>query len=778
MAVNSNLFPPIIDTYMPAFLVAQSVTTSSVTKTYTIMSYVDQEAYDANVNQYIHNSPIDGVEELWVEYEQALAAIAAEYPDPENPTRIAEEAALRAQYDAELLTLISGSSTKTKTEDAFFATRPDPVEIEKEATFDTLNTTNQKYICRVYFALSPYNVLSEIQNAQVVVRNQLTNRSVLHKTKYPSEIMLKAINTDTSKDTADKYYIEIKPEDLENNNFTIDQYYKVQIRFTSIYAEDPGIDLTDPGAIQPIDSWLTRNLRYFSEWSSVCLIRGISVPTISVKDFNNVMPTEVYDTVNNTQVIGAISFADENETETLKSYRIKTYDENDNLLLDSGDIYSNDFTDINNFNYAIQYSFIVDHEYYFLISYTTQNLYTETHRYDFIIIPSQALNLNATIQTIEDVENGRIGVHIVRERSAGSYTGHVVIRRANNKNNFTIWEDIYIATYDDVPYIDLTWYDYTVESGIFYLYGVQGIDTNGSRTAMTTIQKNVMIDFADIFLTSGDKQLKIRFNPNLNSFRRTISEIKIDTIGSQYPFIKRNGAINYAQFPLGGLVTSAMDEEGLFITKAEAFGNSLNDYNEYNEENNIKIYQDVIWEKFFRNKVEKFLYTDDIKLFRSPTEGNLLVKLMDINFQPNQTLGRRLWSFTSSAYEIDDCTLDNYEKYHIYSRTNNGVIISGGGDEPNTLVPIQRVVLVNTMEEFPAIGKIGILYLYDGQFYLWDEENSTYFQVSVPLWNEEEPDFSSLTGIEGRFYTDNQDIYRWNNDTNQYDVISVPTMEG
>jgi hypothetical protein len=64
------------------------------------------------------------------------------------------------------------------------------------------------------------------------------------------------------------------------------------------------------------------------------------------------------------------------------------------------------------------------------------------------------------------------------------------------------------------------------------------------------------------------------------------------------------------------------------------------------------------------------------------------------------------------------------------------------------------------MEEFPAVGRIGILYLYDGQFYLWDEENSTYFQVSVPLWNEEEPDFSSLTGIEGRFYTDNQDIYR------------------
>jgi hypothetical protein len=64
MAVTSNLYPPIIDTYMPAFLVAQSVSTTSVTKTYTVLSYANQEAYDANVNQYIINSPIDGVEEL------------------------------------------------------------------------------------------------------------------------------------------------------------------------------------------------------------------------------------------------------------------------------------------------------------------------------------------------------------------------------------------------------------------------------------------------------------------------------------------------------------------------------------------------------------------------------------------------------------------------------------------------------------------------------------------------------------------------------------------
>jgi hypothetical protein len=67
------------------------------------------------------------------------------------------------------------------------------------------------------------------------------------------------------------------------------------------------------------------------------------------------MATEIYDTIINTRVIGYISFADENETETLKSYRVRSYDSNDNLLTDSGDILSNQFTDINNFNYAIKY---------------------------------------------------------------------------------------------------------------------------------------------------------------------------------------------------------------------------------------------------------------------------------------------------------------------------------------------------------------------------------------------------------------------------------------
>jgi hypothetical protein len=60
-----------------------------------------------------------------------------------------------------------------------------------------------------------------------------------------------------------------------------------------------------------------------------------------------------------------------------------------------------------------------------------------------------------------------------------------------------------------------------------------------------------------------------------------------------------------------------------------------------------------------------FLYSEDVKLFKSPTEGNILVKLTNITFEPIASLGRILYSFTATAVEIDDANIINYKKYNI-----------------------------------------------------------------------------------------------------------------
>jgi len=783
MAVTNNLYPPIVDTYMPAFLI-KSVSVKTIPKTYIKTSYAALDAYNNAYDEYITNSSINGVSDLKNQYDAALASIAAQYPDPTDPTRIDLELQLRKTYQVYLMDLISGSSTANVTENVFF--EPEPTIVVSSVTTNvkttTSPTTDRRFICRVYFSLSQFNSISEIANAQVTVRSQLTNKSVLHKIKYPCDIMLKSVQLDPAKEAAgarDKYFIDIKPEDLNGCNFTIDQYYKVQIRFTSSNAPSSGIDLNDGDAVQAIDGWLSRNLQYFSEWSTVCLVRGISVPTITLQDFDESSATDIWDTIINTKVIGEITFASRNETETLRNYRIKAYepaqDGEDKLLLDSGDIYANEFTDINNFNYEMNYWFRADHEYYFTLTYVTQNLYTETHKYEFTVSSAEVPDLNLQIIAYKDEENGRIGMHINRSRSHGKFTGKIIIRRATAQDNFAKWEDMYISTFDHAPYIDFVWYDYTIESGVFYLYGIQAVDARGARAPMDMFKEPIMINFEHMFLTCKDKQLKLKFNPNISSFKRTISETKVDTIGSKYPYVKRNGYMSYVQFPIGGMISSAMDEDGLFLTKEEAYKDYVDNYNQYNIENYVSDYQDMVWEKFFRDKVKDFLEADDVKLFRSPTEGNILIKLMDVNYQPNQTLGRRLWSFSATAYEIDECNLDNYEKYNIFTRVYDDKVLEDDGD--NTLTPIRRVVFINNESEFPSPGKEKVLYIYNKDIYVWIEDEQKYKLISVPLWDASNPNYIDLNGVVNRLYTDNENLYVWNKLTGEYDIISIPYME-
>ena len=72
-------------------------------------------------------------------------------------------------------------------------------------------------------------------------------------------------------------------------------------------------------------------------------------------------------------------------------------------------------------------------------------------------------------------------------------------------------------------------------------------------------------------------------------------------------------------------------------------------------------------EKDFRNAVIDFLHDGKVKLFKSPTEGNILIKLTDINLTPQGILSRIVYDFTSVASEVASNTMENYKKYELYS---------------------------------------------------------------------------------------------------------------
>ena len=72
-----------------------------------------------------------------------------------------------------------------------------------------------------------------------------------------------------------------------------------------------------------------------------------------------------------------------------------------------------------------------------------------------------------------------------------------------------------------------------------------------------------------MFLTDGDRQLKIAYNPKVSSFKDTILEQKIDTIGNKYPFFFRNNQVKYKEISISGLISYLMDENNLFLSNEE-----------------------------------------------------------------------------------------------------------------------------------------------------------------------------------------------------------------
>lgn len=514
--------------------------------------------------------------------------------------------------------------------------------------------------CRIYFSLSVYTSLNMIQNAQVSVKNQLTNANVLKRSAYPSGIKICKIKTDDDKKSDDKYYIEIKTEDLEDN-FQINQYYKVQIRFTSISASTPPDKITD--------AWLTEQADNFSEWSTICLIRGISKPTLKLTGFDNIEGSSIIIAETLLNVVGTLSFEDTNEKETLKSYQLKLYNLDNKILIDSGVIYSNSYSNVNEINYTFKYMLQDGAEYKLVIEYTTSNLYTEKFNYSFIVLQNTLDGLNAYVSAEVEPELGSIKVTLDTKQGT-NFTGCVVFKRASSKSNFTIWEDIYTITFND-KILKATWYDYTVESGIWYKYCAQRKDSQNNRSVVTPSSEPTMVILDDMFLCGDKKQLRIKYNPQISSYKKSVSESKTDTIGSQYPFIKRNGAIAYRQFSLSGMITFHSDYKNTFVTKDDLYGNDdiQKLYAEYNDQQEIGEYNDFIHEREFRNKVMDFLYADTVKLMRTTTEGNILVKLMDINLTPEVVLGRMIYSFSATAYEIADNTIENMNKYNITGGT-------------------------------------------------------------------------------------------------------------
>jgi hypothetical protein len=96
------------------------------------------------------------------------------------------------------------------------------------------------------------------------------------------------------------------------------------------------------------------------------------------------------------------------------------------------------------------------------------------------------------------------------------------------------------------------------------------------------------------------------------------------------------------------------------ITPTEALSTDLSADNIYKE-------------RQFKLEVLDWLNNGKPKIFRSPAEGNYIVRTMNVSLSPNDTLGRMLHTFQCTAYEIAEWNFKNLSDLKLINIPQNKI---------------------------------------------------------------------------------------------------------
>lgn len=333
--------------------------------------------------------------------------------------------------------------------------------------------------------------------------------------------------------------------------------------------------------------------------------------------------------------------------------------------------------------------------------------------------------------------------------------GKFVISRAASNNNF-YWEKLKTCSFGNLNPSDFELRDYLIEQGVTYKYSIQ--QSNGSNLLSQRIcSEEIYADYEDAFLYDGKTQLKIRYNPKVSTYKLNVQDAKVDTIGSKYPFIFRGAYTHYKEFAISGLISYQSDPAELFMAKQDLglkqkvlskdyyVNNDTEKLQEYllnikkaseaeNDENREmflaiaaaakaehekraekKTLTEVLYEKqndltniniaaerIFKNNVLEWLNNGGTKIFKTPSEGIYLVRLMNCSMTPTDSLGRMLHTFSATAYEIGEYSLDVFLK-------DDEDLITQGVEK----IGFKNVVLQNDEEYFISTASLSSIKLSD-----------------------------------------------------------------
>lgn len=513
----------------------------------------------------------------------------------------------------------------------------------------------------------------------------------------------------------------IKIKNIQNNSVlkileSTDIEYSKQLYEVSFSYDDS--DIFTSGNFYKIQLAYIDTDGVYGYYSTVGIIKCTEEPEVSIKDLEaTLLYTDIH------SYIGVYSQEDKDVTEKVYSYNFTIYDENGNILETSGELLHNHENDEEIYEstdtYSIHKELKEDKIYSIVYTVTTINgLVKSSPRYRITQQSTIPPEVEAQLIATMNEENGYVDLRLIGNKTADGVekvgTGTFLICRSSSEDNYGSWSEIDRFVLLGESPSSHNWKDFTVQHGFSYKYSLQQYNQEYQIYSNRMLSNEIVAKFEHSFLYNGKQQLKIKFNPKVSSFKETLLEQKTNTLGGKYPFFFRNGNVRYKEFPISGLISYLSDEEELFMSNEEMLLEDLSHYsrqhtlkenvkgsdqeyfnslpdinkayylqgayqgrenpgsqenriaNKHERTTNLTDYN-VLAERIFKMKVLEFLNDGEPKLFRSPGEGNFIVRLMNSSFSPDDKLNRMLHTFSTTATEIDDFNYQNLNKYSLIS---------------------------------------------------------------------------------------------------------------
>lgn len=364
--------------------------------------------------------------------------------------------------------------------------------------------------------------------------------------------------------------------------------------------------------------------------------------------------------------------SEEDFTEKVYSYCFSLYNEKNELIDTSGELLHNSNTDQSSYMssdvWATHKKLSQNQTYEIEYKVTTTNGYQLLRRYPVIEVETIEPNVHADVIAVADPADGYIAINLAGHNDGYLVNGSFILLRSSSEDGFDSWYELtnfYLLNWNSNTIKEIC-RDYTVQQGFEYEYAIQAYNNSGLYSNRM-VSPRVACDFEDAFLYDGTRQLKIRFNPKITNFKSTVLETKTNTIGSKYPFIFRNGVVDFKEFSISGLVSLVGDENDEFKTglPQEDLARRLSPAPEayVPGADGWLTADNYRRERQFKLAVMDWLNDGKPKLFRSPAEGNYIVRLMGVTMAPNDQLGRMLHTFSCNATEVADYTFENLVSY-------------------------------------------------------------------------------------------------------------------